>query len=151
VAEQGQLRLLAVNPPAVGDRPAGSRVATAPASEVPATSAAGSVRAAAAAMVSSVSVRSPDATPRAEAADVPVAPPQRADAQAGALAAATRAAVTQQRGLAPLLADLAVLVAQPDRVVPAPVRAAAASVLGLRVDAQTVSANDLRAALTRSG
>jgi hypothetical protein len=79
------------------------------------------------------------------------APPSTMDTQAAVVTHATLTAAGQQRSLAPLLADLAGLVSRPDNPLPAPVRAAAAAVLALPLDAEGLDAATLRDAFARSG
>jgi hypothetical protein len=92
----------------------------------------------------------PDAAARPQPAATPV-PLVSAEAQAIAVADATRVASGQQRGLAPLIAELAALAARPDNPLPAAVRAAAAAVLALPLEAEALDAAALRDAFARSG
>jgi hypothetical protein len=78
------------------------------------------------------------------------APPQVAATPERAVAEAVRSAAVRQSGLAPLAANLAQVVQ--DGALPAPVRAAAAQVLGLRVPLdETLTAADVKQAFQRSG
>jgi hypothetical protein len=78
------------------------------------------------------------------------APPQIAATPERAVADTVRAAAMRQSGLAPLAANLAQVVQ--DEALPAPVRAAAAQVLSLRVSLdETLTAADVKQAFQRSG
>jgi hypothetical protein len=81
------------------------------------------------------------------APDAPNAPKQALQA---AVTAMVRDAVSKQNGLAPLMADVEAALARPD--LPAPVRAAAAQLLGLRIPTSApVTAPDIKAAIMQSG
>ena len=81
----------------------------------------------------------------------PTAPPQPVTPER-ALTEAVRAAAMRQTGSAPLFADAEQVVQTPSAAVPAPVRAAAAQVLGFRVLlTETLSAADVKQAFQRSG
>ena len=88
---------------------------------------------------------SPAPAPRSLDAPVRVVTPEQAVGEA------VRVAASRQSGLAPLFADIE-QVAQATRALPAPVRAAAADVLSLRIplDAQ-LTASDVKQAFVRSG
>lgn len=84
-----------------------------------------------------VPARAPDASPRAVSPEL-------------ALAEAVRGAAVRQSGAAPLFADAEQIVARPE--LPAPVRAAAADVLSLRVPLdEKLTAADVKQAFARSG
>ena len=79
--------------------------------------------------------------------EIATAPKQALQA---AVTAMVRDAVAKQNGLAPLMADIEAALTRPD--VPQPVRAAAAQLLGLRVETNApVTAPDIKAAVLRSG
>jgi hypothetical protein len=81
---------------------------------------------------------------------LPNAPDAPKQALQAAVTAMVRDAVSKQNGLAPLMADVEAALSRTD--VPAPVRAAAAQLLGLRIPTSApVTAPDIKAAIMQSG
>jgi hypothetical protein len=82
--------------------------------------------------------------------NAPAAPDAPKQALQAAVTAMVRDAVSKQNGLAPLMADVEAALSRTD--VPAPVRAAAAQLLGLRIPTSApVTAPDIKAAIMQSG